>query len=191
MPGRRILQFIVFVAAAVLLTSCVAFRSGDLTLTPWPPKATGNKRSVKIAIDGVSGHQLESFYKQTIAAYQDSGLFSKILTSSQAERSEIIADIRVIHRGEGSQALATISGLTLGLIPAWAQDSIEVRTNFKQAGGEILGSTKQSQSVRLWIHTTLIFLSPFFPLQAQLDATMYDLGRASLIEIADVGALAK
>ncbi len=191
MLGFRLVQFPLLVAATMLFTTCAAFRSGDLTLDPWPPKVKDAKRSVQVSIQGVFGPLLESFYKQTIAAYQDSGLFSKILTGSRTERPDIVADISVFHRGEGSRALATLSGLTLLLIPATAQDSFEVRTRFQRDGGELLGTTSQSQSVRAWFHITMIFLWPFMPLQAQMDATMRDLARASLVEAAQAGIFDK
>lgn len=188
MRWRRSPLPLLLIAGALLLGSCAAFRTSALQTGPWPPTGGGTKRSVKIIISGIDGQMLAGFYPQTIAAFHDSALFSKVLTSSQPERSDITAEMRVIHSGGYSRALAVLSGLTLTVIPSTAVDEFEVRTDFKDAMGNVLASTRKIGGVRAWIHITLVFLMPFFWPGSQSDAVVYDLSRASLIEAAASGA---
>ena len=79
------------------------------------------------------------------------------------EPADLIAEIQV--REDGSKALAGISGFicgfTMGLIPGYANATLNMETVFKSPSGSEIGSIRKSESVSLWMQLFLVFAMPF------------------------------
>src|SRR5262245_23260165 len=103
---------------------CATFRGDKLPeLTDWPPLAQSNKKTILLSISGnvsVNGkvqdfsRLIEDWRTQTVKAYEESGLFSSVVMSS-AQPTDLRADITVDHKGEFSETVAFVTGITFGV----------------------------------------------------------------------------
>lgn len=122
---------------------------------------------------------------QTLRAYQDSELFT--LASTDPSDTDLRAEVKVLDRGEGSLAMAFLTGLTLYLIPSSATDELTVTTAVKDRSGATLGTFERSEAVTMWQQLFLVFAMPFnFP-GSVVKETLYDLNRATIADARDRG----
>lgn len=94
---------------------------------------------------------------------RESGLFKEVKTGLD------VADMKLLiesdNNGEANRLLAFLSGLTLFLIPAYAQDDLNLNFSFRDKNDTIIKEYKRRVTFNTWIHLILIPLMPFkFPI---------------------------
>lgn len=197
--SRSRLRFVALALLALHFTGCIAYRGGALgETTPWPPGALAQRKSVSVTVTGktsdIYGQAIDT-PAVTLKAWRDhvdteftqSGLFSAVLP--EGSPADLRAEVQVTERGSANQVLAFISGFTFTVIPATAYSEITMRTDFKNADGDLLATVEKSDSVRMWIQLLLIFPMPFMWPGTQIDRLFQDVNRATLAEARQKGVL--
>jgi len=126
------------------LSGCAAFRAGKLPpVSSWPPQSAVAKKSIGIVVSGqvfINGAQQEvapmlikNWEQEVLRAYRDSGLFSEV--NSGPTPSDLRAEVRIVDRGEGSMAMAALTGFTFYLIPSTATDEFIITTTIRDRNG--------------------------------------------------------
>lgn len=174
----------------VFLAGCASFRGNNLEpIANWPPAAGAKKKSISVVTKGFSslnGGETKVALPQTIdiwnnnavKAYTDSALFSQVMNGTG--QTDLQAEIEVMDKGEGSMAMAVLTGLTLYVIPSTATDTFTLKTTIRDSRGRVLGQYEKTESVILWQQLFLIFAMPFkFPVSV-VNQTLYDINRATI-----------
>ncbi|HXZ84783.1 MAG TPA: hypothetical protein VEI82_04760 [Myxococcota bacterium] len=116
----------------------------------------------------------------TEATYRDSALFSALVDPSVP--SDLRSEVRVVDTGEAKIGMAIACGVTLFLFPAKATDHLTLRTDFKNAKGEVLATIEKSESVNTWIELFLVVVMPFHWPKSEIRDLITELNRATLAE---------
>ena len=173
-------------------SGCASFRGGELAeTTPWPPVASPTKKSVSLVLAGgtvsVNGNptdaspmMLQQWREKVEKTYADSSLFSAVLPESAP--ADVRAEVHVSDIGEGSMGLAFLCGFTMFIIPATAIDHFTMKTDFKNANGDVLATIEKSDSSRLWMQLFLVFVMPFNWPPSVGEELFRDLSRATLAD---------
>jgi hypothetical protein len=177
------------IVAGGTTSGCIIYREGLLPpITQWPPDVKQTKPTISLIVTGQSTHNcsvregsedyyLEEWRRDTVRAYQHSGLFSEVRQTTVA--SDLQAEIRILHKTESSPVMSFITVFTLFLIPSTATETITVRTTLKDRNGATLRSLEKSERLRTWVELFLAFAMPF---QSMDHLSIYDLNRATILE---------
>lgn len=188
--GKYVTLFISLVLLP-LFAGCASFRAGNVPhFSSLPPTARVERKSISLKVYGaviLNGKiyqchptAMKKWRKQTIRAYEDSGLFSEV--KEDANELDLYAEVVIVDRGDTNAFLAFITGLTLYLIPSKATDEFTLKTTIKDKDGNILGAYEKSETVTLWQHLLLVFALPFnWPASVAKEA-LYDLNCATIKE---------
>jgi hypothetical protein len=176
----------------VTLCGCATFRSGECEVESWTaasPQRTLDK-SISVLVAGeasfngkeaeVTSKILNVWREQTVRAYRDSGLFTSV--TSAPSGTDLRAEIKIEDRGEGSLAMAFLTGLTLYLIPSKASDALTTTTVFRDQEGKELSRHSKSESIVLWQQLFMLFAMPANNPFSTTKDVIYDLNRATLVE---------
>jgi hypothetical protein len=159
--------------------ACIGLRGG-LVPSQTPPLGSGEAQlSVSIVLKGRALVNNEPTDVPTIAvanwtdnalkAYRESGFFAKV--SRSPAKTDLVAEIEIVDRGEANFAMAFLSGLTFTILPSTAWDEFTVSTVFKDQDGNVLGEYENRERVTMWIQLLLILGMPFaFPGSVASDA---------------------
>jgi hypothetical protein len=182
---------------AVSLLGC-AVRAGQLPPTPWRLPEPSAKPSIALAVAVVSvemdGTPLDAgagnvsrWHEQILDTYADSRLFSGVLELGAP--ADLRAEVRISESVESSELLLLMSRLTLFVIPNRTVDRLSMKTEFKDAKGDVLLSVDKSESLTSWAQ---LFLAPAMPFQHPVrvgNEIVRDLARATLGEAQAQGVL--
>jgi len=199
MTVRRRLNVALLCALALTGSSaCASFSSGDYGDASIPRRDVASaRRSIGIAYRMTSTTNgrgetpnpvvVSSVRDKALASYKSSGLFSEV--SGAPENTDLIAEITFSREETFSPFLATLSGATLTALPARGTEEFQMVTVFKDREGKVLGTYRRNASIQIWIHATLIPLTPFlFPLSVQ-DRVHARLHEAILADALRAGAI--
>jgi hypothetical protein len=197
MRCRRIERRLALLALAVAGAGC-AVRGGELAETPWPLDPPASKKSLSLALTAgpvilnedpvdVPASMVGIWRKQVEETYVDSGLFASVLESGSP--TDLRAEVRISDVGRWSRPLAIVSGLTLYLIPCSGVERFSMRTDFKNADGDLLVSVERSDSVTYWQQMFLVFALPFEMPDTVTRGLLRDLARATLEEAQAKGVM--
>jgi len=176
------------VGLVVVLSGCASFREGKLPdITQWPPAGGAKGKSITVVFTGqaistdVNKANPHGWYENAIAqAYRDSKLFSEVKTG--AAGGDLLAEVKLIHRGEANLLMAVLTGLTLYLIPSSGTDEFTFRTAIKDKQGTVIGMVEKTEAINFWQQMFLIFVYPFKNPNTVFTDTISDLNRATVIE---------
>ena len=148
---------------------CASFPQGRLGPTSPPASLPTWKPTVAVVLSTeviVNGKELDAlpqaielYEEQTKRAFQATGYFSKV--SMGLEESDLRAETIVVNRGQVSQGLAFLTGLTFFLIPTKATDVLTMRTTFVDSAGRELGTFERTEGANTWLQLFLIVATPF------------------------------
>ena len=192
---------------AILLISSVGcigatysgFPKGDLaTGAGWPPQARGPTSSLSIIVDGVHGTKSYecglwgfvpyapwtcswSWYEETKAIYNESGLFSRIGAEDGGSDGRVHVSIQYKYIDKGSMGAAFV--IWTGIPFVSGSETITATTTIRNAGGEVIGSVTRSSTLDIWMHLLMPLLYPFKGSGGATLREMYrDLLRATIVE---------
>lgn len=183
-----------------MVSGCAAFRGGEVQPpSSWPLSKRPGKQSISLVISGeaivnnqkadVPQAAMNGWGQAIEKAYKDSGLFSDVKMG--AAETDLRAEIHVIDRGEASTGLAFLSGFTMTLIPAKGEEEYIIKTILKNKQGQQLGTFEKKEPMTFRIQLFLIFVMPFnWPNTVATDI-LYDLNRATVIQVYGAGLLAR
>ena len=189
-------SFIPMVLVFLMCHGCATFRGDKLPeLTDWPPPAQSSKKTILLSISGNASangkvqdfsNLIEDWRTQTVRAYEESGLFSSVVLSS-AQPTDLRVDITVDHKGEYSETLAYVTGLTLGVsslvLPHKSSDDILMRCVVYDKKGQEVGAFQQNESLSTWIQLFLVFAMPFRDGPRKVETNVfYDMNRATILD---------
>lgn len=160
------------VVATLSLTGCMTYSHNQLAaVEQWPLAAaekakpsTYVKVQAEYAFNGTPSpsnanlERLETIVKDTFVS---SDRFGRVTT--QQERSDLYVTATLKNEEEGSQALAVISGLTLMVLPATADNTLTLELAFRSGEDQLLGKVAVQEKITTWMHVLLIFALPFNP----------------------------
>ncbi len=178
-----------------LLTGCASFRSGETeNLGAWPT-AKEQKPTLRYVVQGkfINNGQPVAMAPANIKAvsdivgkaYTDSALFSSV-TEGFGD-ADVLAEVTVTDDGQGSMALAFLSGFTFCVLPATAKDTIITETTYRDRTGNLLGEVKKQDSMRTWFQILLLpgaFIANPIKVGPQIQ---YDNPKASILAAREHG----
>jgi len=176
---------------AMLVSSCAAFRKGDVgPIAAWPPPGQGPaSASVNVVVEGPPGPIYREVHEEAVRAFEESALFAEVKSNPERTDFDYIARVRFTYEGRGNPKLAYLSGVTLGLIPVRASDTVNVELSIHSSAGGHLGTVRKSETTTLWIHLVLLPVAPFAPVESTLDSMYSDLLRSALLDAKSQGLL--
>lgn len=186
--------FIAFVALA-LLSGCASFRSGETeNLGEWP-QAKEQKPSLRYVVQGkqiingqpaaIAPNGMKMWSDIVGKSYTESGLFSSV--NEGFGDADILAEVKITNDGEGSMALAFLSGFTFCVLPATAKDTVITETVYRDRNGNVLGEIKKQDSMRTWFQILLLpgaFIANPISVGPQIQ---YDNHKASILAARERG----
>ncbi len=111
---------------------------------------------------------------------KESFLFKEVKTG--LDTGDIKLTIESENTGEANQFLAFLSGLSLLIIPAYAQDDIQIKYSFRDKKDTVIKEYKRRVTFNTWIHLFMIPLMPFkFPV-AEIGSAMEAVTKSVLDE---------
>ena len=175
---------------SLALSGCATFRDGaNPPITKWPPDSAVRNKTISLQVVGKSimnNEPIETNVKfldkwriQVVSAYESSGLFSAV--KGGAEKADIRAEISITDKGEGSIALAFLTGFTMFMIPSHVHEGFIIKTTYKDNSGNTLGSFEKSEFADTWIQLFMFPVMPFKP-PSTYEALLFDLNRNTIIE---------
>lgn len=191
---------VLFVSFSLLLfiTACAAFREGNVPHGPWySGTPTAKEKSISLGVYGAAildgkiyqAHPktMKNWRRQTIKAYEDSGIFSVVKEGT--DEADLEAEIMIVDRADPNTFFAFITGLTLYVIPSKATDEFTVQTTIRDREGKTVGAFEKSETVSLWQQLLLILAMPFNWPSSVAKEALYDLNRATISEAYAQGIL--
>ncbi|HVN38903.1 MAG TPA: hypothetical protein VMW19_12120 [Myxococcota bacterium] len=160
------------IATAVGLCGCVTFRRGELPHTAWPVAAAPAKHSVSVVVapDSMTTNGVpvdvpiawvSSAGERIRKTYADSGLFTALL--DEDELADLRSEVHLSQISEFSKPLFALCSFTGALVPVRGVDRYTMRTELKNAEGDVLLSIERSETVVTWVQAFLVFAVPFQP----------------------------
>ena len=208
------------VLLAAILLSIGLSGCASYTLKPfvsdsaWPPSrgASGSVIGVRVhgetllndEQEGASLRDLRRWQEQTVRAYAESGLFTKVTTGSLdvnpetgafvdpevgMENIDIRADVYITDKQRANWMMAVITGVTAYIIPSRVTDDITIKTTVRDNNGKVLGEFMTSDSVITWQQIFLVFAMPFSCPPSVENQAIFDLNRLALIQMDNKGIL--
>jgi hypothetical protein len=188
----RVRKCTVLIVPFVLLAffaGCAAFREGNVPRVKGPSRgAMEGQRTISLEVQGaviLSGKiyqthpkTMKDWRKQTVKAYEDSGMFLEV--TDGADDADFHAEVMIVDRGKPNAFLAFITGLTLYVIPSKATDEFTVKTTISDRDGKTVGTFEKSETVSLWQQLFLVFAMPFNWPSSVAKEALYDLNRATI-----------
>jgi len=170
------------------LSACVSFRGGELGDAPvLEPRADPPSVAVVVTAYDVFPERrdipaLPAWTEWVMDGYTESGLFREV--RSGFGDADLHVEVTLERRDESNLALATLSGLTLTVFPAWGSAELTMISRFRDGQGNELVTTRKKESVHIWIQLLLIFALPFGYPPVVSANVMQDLVLHSLAEAA-------
>jgi len=198
MRFRNIVLFFVSVGMLYFLAGCASFREGNVPRArSSSQKAVGQGKTISVEVYGAAilngkiyqAHPktMKSWRRQTVKAYEDSGLFSAIL-GGPAE-ADLEAEVMIVDKADPNAFFAFITGLTLYVIPSKATDEYTLQTTIRDREGKTVGAFEMSETVSLWQQVLLILAMPFNWPSSVAKEALYDLNHATLMDAYSQGIL--
>lgn len=181
--------FVLLVTLSLSLTGCLSYSHHDLAPVPqWPlsAPAADAKPSVYVRLNGeylfndrprAGGIDVARWEKILVDSYTASGAVASVTTAKT--QSDVYVYATLVNHEKGSMPLAYISGFTFGVIPTTFDNTLTLKTVYKDRDGKVLGQVEKSETVTTWIQLVLIFAMPF---NASLDDTIKHLSQSSIEE---------
>ncbi len=209
---RRLLA-VAFAGAILCLSNCAMYRGKDRpTIANWPPSAASQKPSVKLVFvehvhyaNGATVPQyvspfigeakrkelmardLKEMGKNVHRAFEESGLVT--LASEEAAKTDYTVEIRFQSHEKFSEANAFLTGFFGFIPPAKARITMTEVAIVKDAAGKEIGKIEKSETLSFWMQLFLIFYAPFAWPTTVANASLYDLGRAIVLDANAKGLL--
>ena len=180
---------IIWISTSVLLGGCATFQHGD-SPSQWPPVVASQQTlpSVNIEIKGATTSLRARWQQNSVAAFQDSGLFSKVKSRPDAQ-TDFLVEISVQHTTHGSNAgLRFLSGFTFFLIPSTATDNFDVQMHILDNRKQAVGEYNKQGSAKFWAQTFLLLAAPFKTVDKALDGVCYDTTAAAIEDAVNDGS---
>lgn len=190
------LRLLIALLGLSLLTGCAGFRSGETeNLGAWPA-AKEQKPTLRYVVKGKAVHNgqavaippngTKALSDIVGKAYNDSGLFSSV--NEGFGDADVLAEVKITDEGQGSMALAFLSGFTFFVVPATAKDTIITETTYRDREGKVLAEVSKRDSLRTWFQLLLLpgaFVANPFTMSNQIH---YDNNKASILNAHENGA---
>ncbi|MCI8212200.1 hypothetical protein AUC61_21960 [Pseudomonas sp. S25] len=182
-------SFLLLVTACLSLTGCLSYSHHDLAqVKQWPltAPAADAKPSVYVRLNGeyllndrprAGGVDTARWEKILVDSYSASGAVAS--ATAAKTQSDIYVSATLTNHEKGIMPLAFISGFTFTLIPATFDNTLTLKTVYKDRDGKVLGQVEKSETITTWIQLVLIFAAPF---NASLDDTIKHLSQSSIEE---------
>jgi len=169
------------IAITIIAANCATFTSyPDEFQIPSDPRPSAKPTaSVSIAYSQKSilhgrevqmnGKTLEKVQAKYESFFKDSGYFTG--TGSILGNSDLKVTVEAVDAGGGGgPVLAFISGLTLMILPAWAQDHFTVTFSFRDKKDKLLKQYVREVTFNTWIEILLLPVMPFKYLSSEVNA---------------------
>lgn len=186
---KLLLAVPLFLALALGEYGCVfhSRNANDIPRHEWPPGPRGTPRTVSliVAMDMFLNDKpsergdltpLKLSQSKSLHAWADSRLFSFV--NIGARETDFTAEIYIVERTFKNLFWNGVSVLSFSIIPMWETGLITNKTVLKNSKGEILGSSEQSETLK--VYYGWIFL-PLFPWSDH--STVYDLNRRVILDL--------
>ncbi len=209
----RKLSTFVLAGAVLFLNHCAMYRGKDRpVIANWPPAAPSQKPSVKLVFvehvhyaNGTTVPQyvspfigeakrkelmardLEEMGKNVHRAFEESGLVT--LVPEGSAKADYTAEVRFRSHEKFSEANAFLTGFFGFLPPTKTRLILTETATIKDAAGKELGKLEKSETLSFWMQLFLIFYSPFAWPTTVGNASLYDLGRAIVLDANAKGLL--
>jgi hypothetical protein len=182
-------SLLLLTAVCLSLTGCLSYTHHDLAqVQQWPltAPAAEAKPSVYVRLNGeyllnnrprAGGVDTARWEKILVDSYTASGAVASA-TAAKAQ-SDVYVIATLTNHEKGSMPLAFISGFTFALIPTTFDNTLTLKTVYKDRDGKVLGQVEKSETITTWIQLVLIFATPF---NASLDDTIKHLSQSSIEE---------
>lgn len=162
---KHLLKSLLVLLVFCQLTGCAVFREGELgEIGTWPPEKE-QARTIAMVITGkaevngspvdVNQQMLNNWQTTVMSTYERSGLFTNI--SRGTSGADLLAEVSVKDKAHVNIPLAFLTGFTLYLIPSRSQDTFVVKTTFRDASGNVLGTVERQETMVLWQQLFLVF----------------------------------
>lgn len=177
-------------AALLSLTGCISYSQHQLAeVRQWPPaEPVAQKRTAYLKVESqhlfngqpqAGGFNAGNLEKLLVSNYQSSERFERVTTAQ--ETSDLYVDVTVRNHERGSLPLAFISGFTLMVIPATADNELSMETVFRDGSGKELGRIEKKETITTWMQLVFIFALPF---NQSADGVLQQLTQSTLEEAA-------
>lgn len=176
--------------ALLSLTGCISYSQKQLAeVHQWPPAETQMpKRTAYLKVESqmlhndaprASGFNASNLEQLLVSNYQSSERFERVTTAQ--ETSDLYVDITVRNNERSNLPLAFISGLTLMVIPATADNELSMETVFRDGAGKELGRIEKKETITTWMQLVFVFALPF---NQSADGILQQLTQSTLEEAA-------
>lgn len=172
------------------LTGCISYSQKQLAeVRQWPPAEPQlQKRTAYLKVESqtlhndaprAGGFNASNLEQLLVSNYQSSERFERVTTAQ--ETSDLYVDITVRNNERSSLPLAFISGLTLMVIPATADNELSMETVFRDGAGKELGRIEKKETITTWMQLVFVFALPF---NQSADGILQQLTQSTLEEAA-------
>ncbi len=213
---RSISRTNVLVCSFIMIGGCASVGDvSQLKLTPWPPEAVKDRKSVNLSYGGgvfnerpekrrrhyvVLGSMCQTTdelgtvicRKQpgippgTVQVFQESGLFSEVKTDGSP--ADLQVDVKTLVRNTQNPGGAMLVGLTLFLFPGKVVNhDLVTRATFKDRNGKVLGKFEGRATGAQWLG--LLSLVIIGGRDKSFEDTENDAYRSILIEARQKGVI--
>lgn len=213
---RSISRMNVLVCSFIMISGCASVGDvSQLKLTPWPPEAGKDRKSVNLSYGGgVFNEQPEKRRRHyvvlgsmcqttdelgtvicrkqpgvppgTVKVFQESGLFSEVKTDGSPTDRQV--NVKTLVRNTQNPGGAMLVGLTLFLAPGKVVNhDLVTRATFKDRNGKVLGKFEGRTTGAQWIG--LLSLVIIGGRDKSFEDTEHDAYRSILIEARQKGII--
>jgi hypothetical protein len=194
----NITSSVIIVIVAFLSSGCASFRTGDLHhISHIPPVNEEKGKSICIIVSNESTlngkkqpdslTSLRYLRDQAAKAYQDSGIFSEVITGNSD--TDLKAEIEIKDSNRRRIGVTYLAGLTFFLLPTKGTDELIVKTTIKNKDGNTIAMYEKSETITTWVHLFLVIAMPFHAPGTVYEETLSDLNRSTIVELHSKGFL--
>jgi hypothetical protein len=160
----------------LITVNCATFTDYNPEVKEIEFKKTGNATKTilvnvkqKIIMNGnpleTNSKSEENAREKFATILKESFLFKDVKSGLDTADMKLLVDLE--NRGEANQFLAFLTGLSLFLIPGYAQDDVHLKYSFMDNKDKPLKEYKRQVTFNTWMHLFLIPIMPFkFPIVA-------------------------
>ena len=152
-----------------MTTGCASFQGNKLSsVTSFPSVQAKKTIDVDFAFSATlndtpmtTGNEMarQKLAKKCVERLKESGLFGNV--SENLANSDLNVDVKVEDVGEGSMAMAMLTGLTLYVVPSKAQDTYRLSATVTDMKSNKKAEIRLEDSVTQWQQILLLPLLPF------------------------------
>lgn len=187
----------VFLGLMLLTAGCASFQGNELSsVTNFPAVQTKKTIDVNLAFSAslngapiTTGNEMarQRLAKKCVERLKQSGLFSDV--SENLANPDLKVDVNVEDVGEGSMAMAALTGLTLYVVPSKARDTYRLSAKVTDMKSGKKAEIKLEDSITQWQQIFLLPLLPFKSTIAEANTCQNKLFDNLALEIQKTGML--